>query len=49
MRISADTARTDLKGYHDIEKDERPVDLIEKTLSNSIQALQDTAKQLNDD
>lgn len=48
VRISADTARTDLTGYHDIEENERPADLIEKTLSNSMQALQDTAKQLND-
>lgn len=48
MRISADTARTDFYGYHDIEEDEKTKDILQKTLSNSVQALQDTADLMNE-
>lgn len=46
IRLSVDNAKTQKPGYYDIEQGETIQNIIQKTLSNSVQAIQDTMLHL---
>ncbi|WP_404328632.1 MurR/RpiR family transcriptional regulator [Mesobacillus maritimus] len=49
VRIVGDLGKTKEQGYRDIERGEKSADIVQKTLSNSIQSLRDSAEIINHD
>nr|WP_285868665.1 MurR/RpiR family transcriptional regulator [Mesobacillus maritimus] len=47
VRIIGDLGKPKEQGYRDIERGERPEDIVHKTLNNSIQSLRDSAEIIN--
>ncbi len=49
VRLSVDNAKPQLPGYYDIEREETVPNVIHKTVSNSLQAIQDTMLHVQPD